>query len=43
MQFLHEPTYAGTTLTIKKLNGSDTAATFTLDDGTDPTTHSRTT
>jgi hypothetical protein len=43
MQFLHEPTYAGTTLTIKKIDGSTTAMTFTLDDATDPTTHTRTT
>ncbi len=34
---------AGTTITVKKLDGSTTAATFTLDDGTNPTSSTRTT
>jgi hypothetical protein len=34
---------AGTTITAKRLNGSTTAATYTLDDGTDPTSRTRTT
>jgi hypothetical protein len=33
----------GTTITIKKLNGTTTAATFTLDDGTTPTSRTRAT
>jgi len=34
---------AGTTITTKKLDGSTTAATYTLDDGTNPTSRTRTT
>jgi hypothetical protein len=34
---------AGTTITTKRLNGSTTAATYTLDDGTSPTSRTRTT
>jgi len=32
---------AGTTITTKKIDGSTTAATYTLDDGTDPTSRTR--
>jgi len=32
---------AGTTVTVKKLNGSTTAATYTLDDATEPTSRTR--
>lgn len=34
---------AGTTITVKQLDGSTTAATYTLDDGTNPTSRTRTT
>ena len=34
---------SGTTITVKKLDGSTTAATFTLDDATTPTSTTRTT
>lgn len=34
---------AGTTITVKKLDGSTTAGTYTLDDGTNPTSRTRTT
>lgn len=34
---------AGTTITAKKLDGSTTAATYTLDDGTSPTSRTRAT
>ena len=34
---------AGTTITVKELDGSTTAATYTLDDGTNPTSRTRTT
>ena len=34
---------AGTTITTKKIDGSATAATYTLDDGTSPTSRTRTT
>jgi len=34
---------AGTTITTKKLDGSATAATYTLDDGTNPTSRTRAT
>lgn len=40
-QFLHERSVAGTTVTVKKPNGSTTAMTFTLDDGTNPTSITR--
>ena len=36
-QMLGDFEISGTTLTVKKLNGSTTAATFTLNDGTTPT------
>lgn len=42
-QTLTEFAIAGTTLTAKKLDGSTTAATFTLDDATNPTSITRTT
>jgi hypothetical protein len=38
---LTEMSYSGTTGTAKKLDGSTTAATFTLDDGTSPTSITR--
>ena len=38
---LAERSIAGTTLTAKKLNGSTTAMTFTLDDATTPTSQTR--
>ena len=34
---------SGTTITTKKIDGSATAATYTLDDGTNPTSRTRTT
>jgi hypothetical protein len=34
---------SGTTITAKKLDGSTTAATYTLDDGTSPTSRTRAT
>jgi hypothetical protein len=40
-QSLHEFAITSTTRTVKKLNGSDTAATFTLDDATSPTSTTR--
>ena len=40
---LSEFAIAGTTVTCKKLDGSTTAMTFTLDDGTDPTSRTRAT
>ena len=40
-QMLGDFSIAGTTLTMRRLDGSTTAATFTLDDGTDPTAISR--
>jgi len=43
MQTLNEFSISGTTLTVKKLDGSTTAATFTLDDGTSPTSLTRAT
>lgn len=42
-QLLSEFSIAGTTITVKKLDGSTTAMTFTLDDGTAPTALNRTT
>ena len=41
MQDLGEFSISGTTITVKKLDGSTTAATFTLDDGTNPTSKTR--
>ncbi len=43
MQMLTEKTVAGTTCTIKKLDGSTTAMTLTLDDASNPTSITRTT
>ena len=42
-QSLHEFAIAGTTRTVKKLDGSTTAATFTLDSSTAPTSTTRAT
>ena len=42
-QMLGDFAIAGTTLTVKKLDGSTTAATFTLDDATNPTSITRAT
>lgn len=42
-QFQQEKNVASTTLTVKKLDGSTTAMTFTLDDATDPTSLTRAT
>jgi len=41
--FLQERAVSGTTLTVKKLDGSTTAMTFTLNDGTSPTSLTRAT
>lgn len=41
--YLTERSVSGTTVTAKKLDGSTTAATFTLDDGTNPTSVTRAT
>jgi hypothetical protein len=41
-QYLGDFTISGTTLTVKKIDGSTTAATFTLNDGTNPTGVTRT-
>jgi hypothetical protein len=43
MQALTEFAIAGTTITVKKLDGSTTAATFTLDSSTTPTSRTRAT
>lgn len=43
MQQAGEFAIAGTTITVKKLDGSTTALTFTLDDATDPTSRTRAT
>jgi len=40
-QFLYERATSGTTVTVKKLDGSTTAATLTLNDGTSPTSITR--
>lgn len=42
-QFLQEKNIAGTTMTIKQINGSSTAMTFTLDSATAPTSITRAT
>jgi hypothetical protein len=42
-QQIGEFAISGTTLTVKKVDGSTTAATFTLDDGTSPTSITRAT
>ena len=41
MQRLTEFSISGTTITVKKLDGSTTALTLTLDDGTSPTSSTR--
>lgn len=41
--FLQERSVSGTTVTVKKLDGSTTAMTFTLDSGTTPTSITRAT
>ena len=41
-QSLGDFSISGTTITVKKLDGSTTAATYTLDDGTSPTSRTRT-
>jgi hypothetical protein len=40
-QSLGDFSIAGTTITVKELDGSTTAATYTLDDGTSPTSRTR--
>ena len=42
-QMLTEMSIAGTTMTVKKIDGTTTAATFTLDDATTPTSITRAT
>ena len=42
-QMLGDFAISGTTLTIKEVDGTTTAATFTLDDGTNPTSLTRAT
>jgi hypothetical protein len=42
LQFLTEVSISGTTWTTKKLNGSTTAMTFTINDATSPTSITRT-
>src|SRR3990167_3383290 len=43
LQTLMEFSISGTTLTVKKIDGSTTAMTVTLDDGTNPTSRTRAT
>ncbi len=43
LQCLTEFAISGTTITVKKRDGSTTAMTFTLDDGTNPTSRTRAT
>lgn len=43
LQMLTDKSVAGTTLTVNKLDGTTAAATFTLDDGTSPTSITRAT
>jgi hypothetical protein len=43
MQNLQDFSFAGTTQTVKKIDGSTTAATYTLDDATNPTSKTRAT
>lgn len=43
LQSLHEFAISGTTRTVKKLDGSTTAMTFTLDDATNPSSTTRAT
>jgi len=40
-QTVGEFAISGTTITAKKLDGAATAATYTLDDGTSPTSRTR--
>lgn len=40
-QILGDFNISGTTLTVKEIDGTTTAATFTLNDGTNPTGHTR--
>ena len=42
-QFLQERAVSGTTVTVKKLDGSTTAMTFSLNDDTTPTSITRAT
>lgn len=42
-QMIAEVSVSGTTLTVKKLDGATTAMTFTLNDGTSPTSRTRST
>lgn len=43
MQSIGEVSVTGTTMTVKKLDGSTTAATYTLNDATNPTSRTRAT
>jgi len=43
MQNLQDYTYVGTTQTVRRIDGSTTAATYTLDDATNPTAKTRAT
>jgi hypothetical protein len=43
MQNLQDFSFAGTTQTVKKIDGSTTAATYTLDDASEPTSKTRAT
>ncbi len=43
MQNLQDYSYAGTTQTVRRIDGSSTAATYTLDDAINPTSKTRTT
>ena len=43
VQFLTERSVSGTTVTVKKVDGSTSLMTFTLDDGTNPTSITRVT
>lgn len=43
LQNLQEPSYSGVTQTVKQLDGSTTAATYTMDDATNPTNKTRAT
>lgn len=43
LQMLTEFAFSGTTMTVKKVDGSTTLMTFTLDDGTNPTSLTRST
>ena len=43
LALLSEASISGTTLTAKKLDGTTTAGTFTLNDGTNPTSITRAT